>query len=220
MRDEVLVESQAQLDELAAELSLVLSEEEIAGTATTVSGADGFEFDLSELSSGNSMSLTYTVGGVESTVTIIAVTDASVLPLADNATAQTNDSVIGIDITYTQTNIVAALNAALPAEVVVTDEGGTTIAFTDDGAAGTSDINSLTGTVVPDALQGEGTGLALFLDSETSAAFSDSLDGEGQQIGFAGRIVVNAALVADPSLLISYTLTTAVGVHAPPCRFI
>lgn len=216
MRDDVLVETQTQLDELAAELSLVLSEEQLEGTATTVSGAAGFEFDISELASGNSMSLTYTIGGVESTVTIIAVTDASVLPLSDNATAQTGDTVIGIDITDTQTNIVAALNAALPAEVVVTDQGGTTIAFTDDGVVGTSDIDSLTATVVPDVLQGEGKGLALFLDSETSAAFSDSLDGNGQQLGYAARIVVNAALIADPSLLISYTSTTAEGDNARP----
>jgi flagellar hook-associated protein 1 FlgK len=216
MRDEVLVEAQAQLDELAAELALVLSEEEIEGTATTVAGADGFEFDIGELESGNSMSLTYTIGGVESTVTIIAVTDASLLPLADDVTAQTGDSVIGIDITDTQTNIVAALNAALPAEVVVTDEGGTTVAFTDDGGAGTSDINGLVATVVPDVLQGEGTGLALFLDSETSAAFTDSLDGDGQQLGFAGRIVVNSDLIEDPSLLVSYASTTAEGDNARP----
>ena len=216
MRDEVLVETQAQLDELAAELSLVLSEEQIEGTATTVSGANGFEFDISQLTSGNSISLTYTVGGVESTVTIIAGTDASILLLGDNATAQTGDTVIGIDITDTQANIVAVLNAALPAEVVVTDEGGTTIAFTDDGVAGTSDIDGLVATVVPDALQGEGTGLAIFLDSETSAAFSGSFDGEGQQLGYAGRIVVNSALIADPSLLVSYTATTAEGDNARP----
>ena len=52
--------------------------------------------------------------------------------------------------------------------------------------------------------------MPFFIDGST--AYTGAISGSGPQItGLAGRITVNAALVADPSKLISYQAGTAAG---------
>jgi flagellar hook-associated protein 1 FlgK len=52
--------------------------------------------------------------------------------------------------------------------------------------------------------------MPLFLDAE-GKPFTNSLSGNGQRLGFAGRININPAVVADNTLLVNYNATTASG---------
>ncbi len=205
LRDETLPEAQAQLDELASELILSLSEQKTDGTAVVAGAANGFEVDSGDLLSGNTISLSYTIGGVTSNVTIVKVQDPSVLPLPNTATNNPNDTVIGVDWTQPIGDIVNDLNAALPAAVVVSNPAGSVLRFVDDGAAATSDINSLSKTVTPTALTDQGLGLALFVDGNAQTTYSNSQDGIGQKLGIAQRIRINQSVVTDSSLLITYS---------------
>lgn len=205
LRDKTLPEAQAQLDELASELILSLSEQKTDGTAAVAGAANGFEVDSGDLLSGNKINLSYTISGVTTNVTIVKVTDPSVLPLSNSATNDPNDTVIGVNWNQPIGDIVNDLNAALPAEVVVSNPSGNLLRFVDDGAAGTSDINSLSKTVTPAALTDQGLGLALFVDGNAQTIYSNNLDGNGQKLGIAQRIRINQSVVADSSLLITYS---------------
>ncbi|PKQ09636.1 MAG: flagellar hook-associated protein FlgK, partial [Alphaproteobacteria bacterium HGW-Alphaproteobacteria-12] len=174
LRDAALPQAQAQLDELAAQLALTLSEETVGSTAATVGAATGLDIDTSSLVSGNTISLGYTVGGVRQSVTIMRVDDPSVLPLSNTATADPGDTVIGVNFNQPMAAIIADLQAALPADVVVSNPSGNVIRFLDDGVAGNSDIGALSATVTPAGLTGTGTGAALFVDGTGGTIFSNN----------------------------------------------
>lgn len=216
MRDKVLPQAQAQLDELAAQLALSLSEETVASAAAVDGAAEGFEIDTASMLSGNTISLTYSVGGVRQNVTIVRVDDPSVLPLSNNVTANPNDVVVGLNFNQPMAGIVADLQAALPAEVVVSNPSGSVLRFLDDGAADTSDIEALSATVTPAGLADGSTGLALFVDGLNGKIFSNSLDVPPQKAGFASRIQINPALLADDTLLVSYDAGVPLGDSTRP----
>ena len=173
--------------------------------------AEGFEIDTAALLPGNSMTLSYTVNGVPSTVTIIRVEDPATLPLTNAATANPNDTVVGINFNQPMADIVTALQAALPPEVVVSNPGGETIRFLDDGAGATSDIDGLSALVTPASLADGSTGMALFVDGPSGKIFSNSLDNPPQKTGFASRIQVNPAVIADDTLLVAYDTNVPLG---------
>lgn len=216
MRDKVLPQAQAQLDELAAQLALALSEETVAGEAVTDGAAEGFEVDTSGMLSGNTISLTYSVGGVRQNVTIVRVDDPSLLPLSNNATANPNDIVIGVDFNQPMADIVTALQAALPPEVVVSNPSGGVLRFLDDGAADTSNIEAVRATVTPAALADGSTGMALFVDGSGGTIFSNAPGNPPQKTGFASRIQINPALLADDTLLVSYQAGVPLGDSTRP----
>lgn len=216
MRDSVLPQAQAQLDELAAQLALALSEETVASDAAVDGAAEGFEIDTASMLSGNTISLTYSVGGVRQNVTIVRVDDPSVLPLSNNVTANPNDVVIGLNFNQPMAGIVADLQAALPAEVVVSNPSGSVLRFMDDGAADTSDIEALSATVTPAGLADGSTGMALFVDGLNGKIFSNSLDVPPQKAGFASRIQINPALLTDDTLLVSYDTGVPLGDSTRP----
>lgn len=220
MRDKILPQAQSQLDELAAQLATSMSQENVSGTAVTSGAATGFGVDTSALLSGNTVNLTYTdtPGGTQHNVTFVKVTDPSVLPLANTATANPNDTVVGINFNQPMAGIVADMQAALPASVVVSNPSGTTINFVDDGAAGTTDVNSVSATVTSTSLTDSGTGLPLFVDGNGQKAYSGSFDNPPQVTGFAGRISVNSAVLADDTSLVVYSTSpqTAIGDDTRP----
>ncbi|NIJ41127.1 flagellar hook-associated protein 1 FlgK [Parvibaculum indicum] len=204
LRDEILPEAQDQLDEIASQLALSLSQEKVDGTAATSGAASGFDLDTGALQDGNSISLTYEVGGTSQTVTFVRVDDTSALPLSDTDTAQTGDTVVGIDFNQPMADIVADMQAALPPSVQVSNPSGNTIRILDDGAAGTSDITSLSATVTPTSPTDSGTGLALFVDGEEGKFFTNAQGAVDQKTGFAARITLNPDVVEDDSLLVTY----------------
>ncbi|WP_299347481.1 flagellar hook-associated protein FlgK [uncultured Maritalea sp.] len=207
-RDNSLVTLQNQLDEIAAGLAQAMSTIDTAGAAVAAGGADGFEVDLANVQVGNSFTVKYVEGGTAKTVNVVRVDDASKLPM--DSTAANGVRTIGLDFSGGIGAVATSLNATLGAAITVSNPAGTTIRFMDDGAGNTTDINSLNAHTTVTADQGAGTALSLFTDNG-GGSFTNSLDGVPQKRGYAGRIAVNQAIVADNSLLVKHETTTSIG---------
>jgi len=221
LRDEILVEAQKQLDTIAAEISLAFSNVTVESSEVTVGADTGFDLDVSSLQPGNTITLEYTdTSGVAQTVTLMAVSDASLLPLDDSATSNPNDTVFGIDIssglpaTYI-TNISAALAAT---GLQVSNNGSDELRILGDTTAPTS-VEGLTADVTVTSSTDAGLGLAIFVDQRVGTeTFSDALEDGGQRVGYASGISVNPDLLADSSLLVNYQTTPTANTTNDPAR--
>lgn len=205
LRDKTLVQAQAQLDEIAAQLSSALSDREIAGTAVTAGAATGFDVDLTGLQAGNSLTLDYKVtpGGQTQRFTFVRVDSAASLPLPASAQGDANNRVIGIDFSGGPASVAAQIQAAVGPGFAVSNTGSV-LRIVDDGAAGTRDVAGLTARPTQTSLTG-GTGeLPFFVDGRNNAAYTGSYEGGAQSVGFASRITVNPDLVSDRSRLVIY----------------
>ncbi len=210
LRDETLVGIQAQLDELAHGLAQVFSNKSVTSTAATVGAQTGYDIDLSDLLSGNVVTLNYTdtAGPTSYEVSLVRVDDATVLPLANTDTANPNDVVIGIDFSGGIAAAVAAIDAALGANLTASNPAGNVLRILDDGAAGLTDVDGLSAVVTATAMQDDGLQLPIFTDGQTiGLPYSNSLDSLGQKLGFASRIRVNHELLANNELLVKYAST-------------
>lgn len=206
LRDSILVEAQAQLDEMAHAMSVAFSNRTETGAAATVGLQNGFDIDLNGLQSGNSVTLDYVDVGSGNTerVTFIRVDDPTLLPLSDAATIDPNDTVYGIDFSGGLTAAAADIATALGAGFTVSDQGGNVLRVLDDGGV-TTTASSLTASITNTGLVNEGSEFPFFVDGGSgSTPYTASLDGQSQKIGYAGRITVNTALQSDPSRLIVY----------------
>ena len=212
LRDKTLVQAQAQLDEIAAQMSKALSDREIAGTPATVGAATGFDVDLAGLQSGNSVTLDYKVtpGGQTQRFTFVRVDSAASLPLPASASGDANNRVIGIDFSGGPASVAAQIQAAVGTGFTVSNTGST-LRIVDDGAAGTRDVIGLTSRPTNSVLASAGGAVELpfFVDGPSGNAFTGSFDGGSQTTGFAARITVNPALIADRSLLVAYNTSPA-----------
>jgi flagellar hook-associated protein 1 FlgK len=219
LRDDILVKAQAQLDEIAHALATSLSNRQVNSAAATSGAQAGFEIDLADLQEGNSVSLTYTVNGGPTTnrVTIVRVDDPASLPLSNSLTNDPGDQVIGVSFAGGVAGALAALNTALGPSVEFDNPSGSILRVLDDGAPDLVNIDALSATVTTDSiLSGDGT-LSFFVDGNGSALYSNVIDGGRQQkVGFAARIAVNAALLADPSGLIKLDANTLPGDSTRP----
>jgi flagellar hook-associated protein 1 FlgK len=204
MRDEVLPQAQAQVDQIAAAMASALSDRTVAGT--TVPGPpSGFDLDVGALLGGNQVSLTYTDNLTGSThkVTIVRVDDSSVLPLADSTTSDPNDRVIGVDFSAGLASVVSQLNSALgSSHLAFSNPVGTTLRALDDGSNNVQLVaGSTTSTVT--TLTGGTPELPFFVDG--TGPYSGAIIAPGpQSLGFSGRIAVNPALLADATRLVVY----------------
>jgi flagellar hook-associated protein 1 FlgK len=233
LRDNVLPQAQSQLDELASQLALSLSTDKVNGTpvaATATTGA-GYGLDLSPFLKGNAtgatgtqINFTYTAGGTTHNVAVVPVTDASLLPLSNSATANPGDEVIGVYVDPNagagaqMASIVAGLQGALPSSVVVSNPSGNSLSIIDDNT-GNASIGSASMTVVENAgtlANGFGTGLSLFVDGTAQKTYTGSVGTPSQITGFAGRIQVNAAVAADTTSLVKYQTGTLIGDDTRP----
>jgi flagellar hook-associated protein 1 FlgK len=214
LRDKTLVQAQDQVDQLAAAMASALSDKTTGGVAYPPATPapppgtpTGFDLDLSGLQSGNVVHLTYTdtLTGTQHNISIIRVDDPSVLPLKDSATIDPNDRVIGVDFSGGMSSVVSQLNAALGgASIQFSNPSGSTLRVLDDGASGLSDVNAVSVTTTATSLTGGGPQLALFTDGGN--LYTGAITSSGsQQTGLAGRITVNAGLLADSSRLIVYS---------------
>jgi flagellar hook-associated protein 1 FlgK len=221
MRDQVLVQAQAQLDELAAGMARALSDRTIDGTAATAGSQTGFDVDLSALQDGNSVRIEYTDNstGQQKTLTLVRVDDPSVLPLNNNATIDPNDTVIGLDFSGGMASVISQIIAKLGgAALQFSNPSGNTLRILDVGAVGLIDVNAVAATATTTSLTGGTPELPFFLDQ--TVPFTGSIRSEGlQSVGFAGRITVNGGLLADPSRLVVYETSppTPAGDTTRPC---
>jgi len=207
LRDTTLVDLQAQIDEVAAGLALSLSSVETNGTAVT-GPPDGFSIDVANVQAGNDFTVSYSVNGTDHNVRVVRVDDPAKLPM--DTTAPNGDRVIGLDFSGGIGAVASALDTALGSAISVTNPSGTTLQIVDDGVAGTSDINSLASHTTVTANQGAGLAFSLFVDSG-NASFTNSLDGDGQKVGFAGRITINSEVITDNTLLVRYDASASLG---------
>jgi len=200
MRDSVLVQAQGQLDEIAAQMSKALSDTTTAGTAV----AGGFDAGIGGLSIGNTIQVSYTDGSsVQHNVTIVRVDDPSALPLSNAATANPNDTVVGVDFTGGAAAVATALNTALGATgLQFSNPSGAILEVINSGSPAIT-VNAVSATATATSLTGGTAVLPLFVDGATAytGAFTS---GGPESTGYAGRIAVNSGLMADPSKLVTY----------------
>lgn len=211
LRDQTLVQAQTQIDQFAATLASSLSDTTTAGAAATSGTQTGFDVDLSGVLPGNSINLTYTdtATNTQKQVTIVRVDDPSALPLS-NVGAPPNTQTIGINFSGGAASVAAQLNAALgPAGLAFSNTAGSTLRVLNTAAA-TATVNAASTTTTSTALSGNGVQLPVFTDGAN--AYSGAITGAGSQLtGLAGRITVNASLLADPTKLSTYSSTTNAG---------
>lgn len=212
MRDQDLVQAQAQLDAIASAMSSALSDKTTAGTAVTSGVQSGFDVDIGGLQSGNTITINYTDGltGTPRTMTLVRVDDPSVLPLSNNATTNPNDTVVGIDFSAGLTSVIGQIGSAIAnTGMVASSPSGTTLRVLNDGPGNIVKVNGVSTTTTATGVTG-GVELPLFTDG--GSIYTGAITARGaQNVGLAGRITVNASLVGDPSKLVLYDAGTASG---------
>ncbi|WP_193335312.1 flagellar hook-associated protein FlgK [Devosia beringensis] len=207
LRDKTLVEAQEQLDEIASGLALAFSTVKNPGVAASdgvVPPATGFDIDLSVLKPGNDVLFTYTEGGVSKQVRVVNSIDP-----VDYKDAS-GQRVIGIDLSGNSTAAAAALSAKLPG-LAITSTGAGNLRILDDGATGNTDVKSAVARSTSTGLQGAGLAFNLFVD-QGNAVYTNDLDGDPpQKQGFAARISVNSAIVANNKLMVQHEVGGTLG---------
>ncbi|WP_061025876.1 flagellar hook-associated protein FlgK [Bradyrhizobium sp. CCH5-F6] len=207
LRDEMLVQAQNQIDQLAATMSSALSDKTTAGS--TVSGPPaGFDLDLAGAAPGNTVNITYTdtTTNTQRQITLVNVTDPAALPL-QNAT-NANPMRIGVDFAGGMGAIASALNTALSGthlsfSAAPSPATATTLRVTDDNT-GLTKVNSASTTKTISSLTSGNPQLPLFTDGG-QALFTGAITASGSQMtGLAGRIAVNTQLVNDPTRMSVY----------------
>jgi flagellar hook-associated protein 1 FlgK len=217
MRDYILPEAQAQLDAIAAAMASSLSDADIAGSAVTAGAQQGYDIDTAALLAGNSINLTWTdtATGQQHRVTVVRVDDPGALPLSNEATAAAGDTVIGVDFSGGLASVAAQLNARFNGRVTFANPSGSTLRILDDGAANNSTVDAVSATVTRTAFASGGPQLPFFTDA--AAPYTGAITATGaQSVGLAGRLTVNAQLIADPSKLVVYQSGTAAGDSTRP----
>jgi flagellar hook-associated protein 1 FlgK len=203
MRDTTLPQAQAQLDELANQMSQALSNQTTAATAVTSGAQSGFSLDTGSLLAGNSLQVSYTdSGNVQHTVTVVALGAGGTLPAGSGA-----NPAIGVDFSGGMASVVSQLNTALGANLQFSNPSGTVLQVLNAGGA---TVNAMTETTTATSLVSGSAQLPLFTDG--TKPITGALTSLGSQTtGLAGRIAVNAAVAANPASLVSYAAGTAAG---------
>ena len=207
LRDDILVQAQNQIDQLAATMASALSDKTTAGS--TVSGPPaGFDLELAGALPGNTVNITYTdtATNTQRQITLVNVTDPAALPL-QNAT-NANPMRIGVDFAGGMGAIASALNTALPSahlsfSAAPSPATATTLRVTDDNT-GLAKVGSASTTKTISSLTSGNPQLPLFTDGG-QALYTGAITASGSQItGLAGRIAVNTQLVTDPTRMSVY----------------
>src|SRR4051794_15986450 len=206
LRDKILVQAQAQVDQLAASMASALSDRTTAGTVAPAALAPkaGFDLDLANVLPGNKVNFTYTdvTTNTQHQVTVVRVDDPTALPLS-NPGANPNNPVIGVNFSGGMASIVAQLNGVFGlSNLQFSNPAGSTLRILDNGTT-TAQVNAASVTTTVPSLANGSSQLPVFTDG--SNLFTGAITGVGsQQTGLAGRITINPALLADPSKLTIY----------------
>jgi flagellar hook-associated protein 1 FlgK len=156
---------------------------------------------------GNTINLTYTdtATNTQHQLSIVRVDDPTALPLS-NAGANPNNQVLGVNFTGGMASVVSQLNSALgAANLQFSNPSGSTLRVVDSGTSAAT-VNAASVTATVSSLTSGNPQLPVFTDG--GLLYTGAITGVApQQTGLAGRITVNAALVADPSKLTVYNLS-------------
>ncbi len=208
MRDTILPQAQSQLDEFANQMSQALSNQTTSGTAVTSGSQSGYGVDVSSLSPGNSVQLTYTdSNNVQHTVTIEALGAGGSLPL-QTSPPNSNNQIIGVNLSGGMSSVVSQLNSAFGSNLQFSNPSGTVLQVLNNGTGNV--VNSLSATSTVTSLTSGSSQLQLFTDGTQSITGAITAGGS-QTTGLAGSIEVNPAIVASPSSLVAYASSTSSG---------
>ncbi len=208
LRDQILVQAQNQIDELAATMASALSDKTTAGS--TVSGPPtGFDLELAGALPGNTVNITYTdtATNTQRQITLVNVTDPAALPLQNPTNA--NPMRIGVNFSGGMGAIASALNTALSGthlsfSAAPSSATATTLRLTDDNT-GLAKVSSASTTKTISSLTSGNPQLPLFTDGG-QALYTGAITASGSQMtGLAGRIAVNTQLVSDPTRMSVYS---------------
>ncbi|WP_323013627.1 flagellar hook-associated protein FlgK [Devosia sp.] len=203
LRDKTLVEAQDQLDEIAAALAQPFSTVSKPGEVTEAGAARGLTLDITNMAPGNDIQFTYSQNGIDKRVRVV-----NTLEPLDYIDA-TGQRVIGMDFSMGGGDLGNTLGAMFPSLNI--SGGAGYLRILDDGAAGTTDVKSAVAHSTSTGLQGSGLAFNLFVD-QGSAAFTNNLDSDPpQKQGFAARIAINPAILADNRLLVQYEVGGTLG---------
>jgi flagellar hook-associated protein 1 FlgK len=210
MRDKVLVEAQAQIDDLAAALASALGDRSPVTPYTNGVNA-GVEIDLEDpaapgtlaMKAGNGMTIEVRTPTGIARVQLIATDGAAPNPIpAENG--EGGATIVRYDRAGGIAGVQAAVAGALGGGFTVTMVGNT-LRVVDAG--GGNAVLGARAAFSTTALVNQGPELQLFVDNAGIAStYTGTLDTfNPQRRGFAGRIGVNGAVLADPSLLVAYS---------------
>ena len=207
LRDKTLVAAQSQLDQVAAALAQSLNTVTTDGTAASSGAQNGYSIDLASIRDGNDFTINVSSGGIDQAYKFVRVDDATKLPL--NYLDASGTRVIGADFSGGAAGLVSVLRQALGSGYTVS-ASGSTLTVLDDGSTATTDVTAVTSHATVTALQNNGLALSLFVDNN-NADYTNSLGGRGQMLGFAARITVNSAILADNRYLVQYQAGGSMG---------
>jgi flagellar hook-associated protein 1 FlgK len=212
MRDQDLPQAQAQLDEIAAALARALSDVTVPGTPATAGAQSGYDVDIGGLLAGNTINVSYVdqMSGQTRNLTFMRVDDPGALPLSGGATAAAGDEVFGINFSGGISSVITQMNNVLAARgLIASTAGGDTLRVLDNGS-GRASLSSLSATHTASGLADGTAQLPFFTDG--TQLYTGAIGSLGpQSVGLAGRISVNAALLADPARLVVFQTGTEAG---------
>ncbi len=214
LRDETLVDAQAQLDTIAATLSKATSTRQAAGTVFTGGSATGYKLDATGFTEGNTIKVDYTdAAGTKQSITFVGYDPATSSAPGNGFTPDPNDTVAGIDINGDiGAQIAAKLNTATGTTDFSADPtvSGSVKMYPSTAAAGHGFITGVNAEISASEQSGY-QAYPLFVDGATGKAYTGLTNGSDSVNGLAARIAVNPKVVADPSLTVKYSSTTLSG---------
>jgi flagellar hook-associated protein 1 len=210
MRDTILPQAQAQLDDFANQMSQAISNQTVNGTAATSGGLNGFNVDVGSMLPGNTAQFTYTdSGNVQHTITVVDTPPGTSLPQQASA-SNPNNTTIGIDFSTGISSVVSQLNLAFGSNLQFSNPSGTLLQVVNANGSGNV-VNSLSATSTVTSLTSGSPSVQLFVDGTQPITGALTSTGGTQTTGLAGRISVNTALLNSPGNLVAYAANTTAG---------
>jgi flagellar hook-associated protein 1 len=130
-----------------------------------------------------------------------------------NTSGNPNNQVIGVNFTGGMSSIVSQLNSALGSNLQFANPSGTVLQVLNNPSL-SSTVNAVSATTTATTLANGSVQLPLFTDG--SAPISGAITSAGSQdVGLAGRITVNSAVLANPSVLTIFQTAPPTNVGDP-----
>jgi flagellar hook-associated protein 1 FlgK len=210
MRDTILPQAQAQLDDFANQMSQAMSNQTVNGTAATSGGLNGFNVDVGGVLAGNTAQFTYTdSSNVQHTITVVDTPPGTSLPQQASA-SNPNNTTIGIDFSTGISSVVSQLNLAFGSNLQFSNPSGTLLQVVNANGSGNV-VNSMSATSTVTSLTSGSPSVQLFVDGTQPITGALTSTGGTQTTGLAGRISVNTALLNSPGNLVAYAANTTAG---------
>jgi flagellar hook-associated protein 1 FlgK len=216
LRDKTLVEAQRQLDELAAGMSRALSDRQAPVVAAANGAQTGFQLDFAGWQPGNAITIDYRGNGAAAAgrrIILVPTSGTAPMTIPPGDTADPNATIIRVDMSGGFAAAAAAIQTALNTRgisLTVDSPAGNTFRFLDDGAAGTTDVTTVSAGITVTGLTDGRPELPLFVDAGYSGTpFTGSFEGRSHLTGLAQRLAVNQGLLTDPAKLVVFNTSPA-----------